>query len=333
MDGLHPNDAGAQALADSIASSLRLLQAPTPPHQQEFTVANQPSTHRSDAAASPTQFLDVGDGRIAYDVIGDGPLLVLSAGMGDTRQSFRFLAPLLAAAGYRVARADLRGHGESSVGWPSYTRTDTAADLLELIRHLGEPAVIVGQSFSGGSATIAAATAPELVRAIVEIDPFTRPAKISPRALLTNAHHRRGGLLLTRTALSGSIKTWSRYLNVAYPGPKPPDWQTWLPALQKNLHEQGRMEAACAMGKNQPTDAAAHLPNVRCPALVVMGRLDPDWPDSEAEAKVIVDLLPEGLGSYTMVDGGHYPHAQYPEQVAAAATSFLHSHGIDPRHP
>ncbi|MGH3192240.1 MAG: hypothetical protein ACRDOL_34335 [Streptosporangiaceae bacterium] len=38
--------------------------------------------------------------------------------MGDTRNAYRFLVPPLAAAGYRSAAADLRGHGESSTGWP-----------------------------------------------------------------------------------------------------------------------------------------------------------------------------------------------------------------------
>lgn len=69
----------------------------------------------------------------------------------------RETAALLAAAGYRVAATDVRGHGESSTGWASYTRIDVAGDLLALIRHLGGPAVIVGHSFAGGSATIAAA--------------------------------------------------------------------------------------------------------------------------------------------------------------------------------
>jgi alpha-beta hydrolase superfamily lysophospholipase len=71
-------------------------------------------------------------GRIAYDVTGSGPLVVLSHGIGDRRQDYRFLAPMLAQAGYRVATADLRGHGESSMGWPSITRTDIAGDLAAL---------------------------------------------------------------------------------------------------------------------------------------------------------------------------------------------------------
>jgi alpha-beta hydrolase superfamily lysophospholipase len=68
-----------------------------------------------------TEFADIKGGRIAYDVTGQGPLAVLSHGIGDHRQVYRFLAPRLAQAGYRVAAADLRGHGESSMGWKSVT--------------------------------------------------------------------------------------------------------------------------------------------------------------------------------------------------------------------
>jgi pimeloyl-ACP methyl ester carboxylesterase len=82
-----------------------------------------------------TEFLDVEGGRIAYQVTGEGPLVVLAHGMGDNRNAYRFLAPVLTEAGYRVAATDLRGHGESSTGWSSYTRADTGADLLALIRH------------------------------------------------------------------------------------------------------------------------------------------------------------------------------------------------------
>ena len=110
-----------------------------------------------------TEFVDVPGGRIAYEVTGSGPLVVLSHGIGVRRRDYRFLAPMLAQAGYRVANADLRGHGESSMGWASITRTDVAGDLLAMIGHLGGPAVIVGHSLSGGAATIAAATRPDLV--------------------------------------------------------------------------------------------------------------------------------------------------------------------------
>jgi pimeloyl-ACP methyl ester carboxylesterase len=65
-----------------------------------------------------TSFLDRPHGRLAYDVTGQGPLVIASPGLGDGRQSFRFLVAELAGAGYRIATMDLRGHGQSSTGWP-----------------------------------------------------------------------------------------------------------------------------------------------------------------------------------------------------------------------
>lgn len=187
--------------------------------------------------------------------------------------------------------------------------------------------MIVGQSFSGGAATIAAATNPDLVSAIVEIDPFTRPPKISLAALLRNAPYRRDMLLLGRFIFAGSVKAWSKYLDLAYPGRKPADWDTWLASLQANLREPGRVEAAKKMGSSKPVDAAAQLANVRCPALVVMGSDDSDFADPEAEAAAVVGLLPAGLGRYQMIENaGHYPHAQYPQEVAEALLPFLAGH-------
>ena len=105
-----------------------------------------------------TQQLEIADQTLTYDLAGEGPLVVLAHGIGDSRHSYRFLVPGLVAAGYRVANVDIRGCGDSSVDWDGYSRTDIAGDLVALVRHLGGPAVIMGQSISGGAATIAAAT-------------------------------------------------------------------------------------------------------------------------------------------------------------------------------
>jgi predicted dienelactone hydrolase len=43
-----------------------------------------------------TELLDAPGGRIAFDVTGSGPLVVLSHGVGDRRQASRFLAQTLA---------------------------------------------------------------------------------------------------------------------------------------------------------------------------------------------------------------------------------------------
>ena len=275
-----------------------------------------------------TEFLDVDGGRIAYDVTGAGPLAVLSHGMGDTRTAYRFLVPRLVAAGHRVATADLRGLGESSVGFPAYSRTETAEDLLALVRHLGGPAVIVGHSYSGGSATIAAAREPGLVTAIVELDPFTRPQKIDLGGLLRNGYHRKGIRLLFSAGMLGSTNVMARYLDHAYPGVKPVDWDQQLAGMRSNLTEPGRMKVLQTMGNSDLKESGAALSRVRCPALIAVGALDPDWADPEAEADGIAAAMPDGVATVKVIEGaGHYPHVQYPDRVAELILSFLKEHG------
>lgn len=270
-----------------------------------------------------TEHLSLTGGTIAYDLTGEGPLVVLAHGMGDTRRSYRFLVPGLVAAGYRVANVDIRGAGESSTGWDGYSRTDVAGDLVALVRHLGGPAVLVGQSFSGGAVAIAATSAPDLVSGVVQLAPFTRRQTISFGGLLRAPRYRASSTLLTKVGLFGSLEAWSQYLDLAYPT-KPADWAEELERTRATMSEPGRMRIAQAMGRSAPTDAGAQLPNVTCPVLVVMGDLDPDWADPRAEGEKIVADLPAGLGELAVIEGaGHYPHAQTPERVLDLVLPFL----------
>jgi pimeloyl-ACP methyl ester carboxylesterase len=277
-----------------------------------------------------TQFLAVPGGEIAYDVTGQGPLVVLSHGIGDHRRAYRFLVPKLAAAGYRVVNVDMRGHGESSIGWASITRTDVAGDLLALIHHLGgaDRAVIVGHSLSGGAATIAAAREPGLISGVVEIGPVTRVQRVNVGGLLRNKSYRRAMPLLAGAWMLGSLGMWMRYLDLAYPD-KPADYTSYMEALAGKLREPGRMAEFQKTSKSTPADAQAQLSAVRSPALIIMGAGDPDFVDPQAEAEAIVSAMPRGLGTVAMIDGvGHYPHAQTPDQVAALITSFLDEHHL-----
>ena len=62
-----------------------------------------------------TRFATAHDGtRIAYDMSGTGPLLILLHGLGSTRASWHEAGVVDALAGeWTVAATDLRGHGES----------------------------------------------------------------------------------------------------------------------------------------------------------------------------------------------------------------------------
>ncbi|MFG6444857.1 alpha/beta fold hydrolase [Microbacterium sp. P07] len=272
---------------------------------------------------SPTQFLPLDGGTIAYDLTGEGPLVVLAHGMGDSRNSYRFIVPALVAAGYRVANVDIRGCGESSTDWAGYSRTDIAGDLVALVRHLGGPAVIVGQSISGGAATIAAATAPELIVGLAEIAPFTRKQSMDFAGLLRVKAHRAGTVELAKVMMTGSLKAWLAYLDLAIPA-KPADWSSERARIETALTRPERMRVLHAMTKTTPADAGAQLANVRCPVLIVEGSADPDWADPRAEGERIIADLPTGLGELAVIDGaGHYPHAETPDRLVAVLLPFL----------
>src|SRR4051812_6557546 len=164
-----------------------------------------------------TEHLTIAGNTIAYEVTGQGPLVVLAHGIGDSRHSYRFVAPALVAAGYRVAKVDIRGCGDSSLGWAGYSRTDIAGDLVAVIRHLGGPAVIMGQSISGGAATIAAATAPDVVSGLIELAPFTRKQSVPLGGLLRVKRYRAGSTQLGKVMYLGSLPAWRKYLDLAYP--------------------------------------------------------------------------------------------------------------------
>src|ERR1700716_826541 len=113
-----------------------------------MTTAVAPTTLKTAYLARP-------HGRLGYDVAGAGPLVLLVPGMGDLRDTYRFLAPALRDAGYRVACTDLRGHGDSDVTFASYGDVETAGDIVALIDELGGSAVVVGHSMAARAAALA----------------------------------------------------------------------------------------------------------------------------------------------------------------------------------
>ena len=226
-------------------------------------------------------------------------------------------------AGCQVVNVDLRGCGESTAEWDSYTRTSIAHDLLAVVERVGAPAVLCGHSISGGAATIAAAIAPNLVTAVVEIAPFTRKQTVRLKDL-RNATYRRSAFRLLGASVLGNANQWLSYLDGAYPGEKPDDFDERKMQIKHMLSEPGRMKALRAMGTSAPADAGEQLRNVRCPVLIVQGGADPDWVDPKAEGEAIVAELPSGLGRVAMIDGaGHYPHVQHPVEMLALVTDFL----------
>jgi pimeloyl-ACP methyl ester carboxylesterase len=259
-----------------------------------------------------TSYLVRPEGRIGYDVAGTGPLLVLVPGMGDLRAGYRFLAPALRAAGYRVACTDLRGHGDSDARFPSYGDEETAGDIVALISELGGPAVVVGNSMAAGSAVIAAARRPELVSGLVLAGPFVRDPAVSAA---------RRVLLRAAMAPLWARLTWKSYLPKLYAGRRPDDFGEYRDRVVASLGRPGYARAFSLTTRTSHAPAEALLAQVAVPVLVIMGDRDPDFGDPAGEAAWIAQAMDAQV---VMVPAaGHYPQSQQPGLTTGAILRFL----------
>jgi pimeloyl-ACP methyl ester carboxylesterase len=261
-----------------------------------------------------TKFLNHENGKIAYDDAGEGPLVVCVPSMGDLRSEYRFLIPQLVNAGYRVVNMDVRGLGETSVEWDDYTVAGVGADILALVRDLeAGPAIVVGTSMAAGAAVWAAAEAPELIRGMVLVGPFVRgEGSWFMNTLFTIMFARPWGATM-----------WLKYFSTLYPTRKPEDFAEYTSVLKANLKEPGRLESLVQMIRASKKASEERIPQVDKPVLVLMGSKDPDFKDTEAEAKWVADKL---KGNYKMIEGaGHYPHAEMPEITGPLMLEFIQS--------
>jgi pimeloyl-ACP methyl ester carboxylesterase len=243
---------------------------------------------------------------------GSGPLVICAPGMGDLRSVYRFLAPALRVAGFRVAAMDLRGHGDSDASFHDYDDVATGTDLIALAEHLGGPAVLVGNSMAAGAAAWAAAEAPALVAGLVLIGPFVRNV---PVGFMT--------MLAFRLALlrPWGPAAWKAYYATLYPGQRPADLAEHQARIRESMHRLGHWRAfvATTHASHQPVEE--RLGEIHAPTLVVMGERDPDFRDPAVEAQFIASRL---AAEVTIVPrAGHYPQAEYPEFVAPVVIRFV----------
>ena len=124
------------------------------------------ATTQTRITADATSVLAVPGARLAYQVTGDGPAVVLVHGFGLDMRMWEPQVNHLAAR-FRVVRYDCRGFGASGPFGPSIPYAH-AGDLLALLDHLGiGRAVLAGLSFGGRVVMQAALAAPERVAGLV----------------------------------------------------------------------------------------------------------------------------------------------------------------------
>ncbi len=263
----------------------------------------------------------VGGVRLAVDVRGHGPPLLLLNGLGLDMSSW---APQLAAMArsFRVIAYDARGAGRSETPTGPYSTAQMADDALGLLDALGiERAHLLGLSMGGLVAQRLAADRPERIERLVLA---ASAARLPPRARhvidlwsrLLQAGTAREIVLREQFAWVFSDRLLSDTAAVAelvtvlssVPGPSPMGF--------------ARQAAACLAH-----DGGGLLERIAAPCLVMVGREDALLPVSSSQD--LARAVP-GARLAVLEGAGHAFASEIPEAFNDAVLRFLTVPGARP---
>lgn len=253
-------------------------------------------------------------GRVAYETFGSGGTpIVAIPGIGDTRASFRVLAPMLAEAGHTVHVMDLRGHGESDSGFDSYRSEDIGDDVVALLDALDlDDAVLLGNSV-GAAAAVHASLSSDRVARLVLLSGFVSDP---PNFRVMRA------VMLLMFAWPWGVWLWGNYRKTLFKSP-PADMEANQADVLANLRGPGRLQALRSMMRASKASIAERLSGVSVPALIAMGAQDPDFDDPAEEARLQAERL-GGDNEVAMIEqAGHYPQIEQPAETSRVILKFL----------
>ncbi|GAA4283581.1 alpha/beta hydrolase [Brevibacterium daeguense] len=262
--------------------------------------------------------LPVPGGHLFVEETGDGPPLVLLHGGALDRRMWSAQIRPLAAAGYRVAAADARGHGQSSLPTVPFRQCD---DVAALVQALGAgPAVLIGLSMGGGAAVDTALEHPEAVRAVVTVGSGTNePAFTDPFALdVLAAQQEAAGL--------GDMDAWiDAFLRFAA-GPHR-ELDEVDPDVVRRLGEMARETLIShirpeAVQPEHVPDSWDRLAEIAVPVLAVLGELDVS--DHLMMGRRLAASVPDGR-EVLIAEAAHYPPMERPEAFNQMLLEFLES--------
>jgi 3-oxoadipate enol-lactonase len=265
-----------------------------------------------------SSYLERPDARIAYDVSGDGPtVILLHAWIADRRMWDEVVAAL--APDHRVVRYDARGFGDTIATAPG--AYSNRADLIALLDHLGiGRAALVGSSGGGTIALDTTLEFPDRVTALVTvaggISGFDGGASRAEEPLFAEAER----LEEARdwdALVEAEMRIW-----VDGRGGTPervPDVRRRVAEMDRDAYRRHADDDLSGMTPLDPR-ASARLAEVRAPVLAVVGDLDTSA--SQATARRIAAEVSHGrLEVWSGV--AHLPSMEQPERFVRLVRSFL----------
>jgi len=238
---------------------------------------------------------------IYYDIVGEGPLVLLSHGFCASAAMWRDNVPALVAAGYRIITWDMRGHGRSaSPDDPAlYSAALTVGDIDALLDAAAAERAVIGGMSLGGYMSLAYHLAHRpRVDALLLIDTGPGFKQDAARERWNDYARKRGDDLLAqgKAALSTSPEAHLQAQDFA-----------------------GLRRAAHGMLTQQTADVINALPDIAVPTLVVVGERDePFLAASDYMAKKI-----PGARKALIADAGHAANVDQPAAFNDAVIDFL----------
>ena len=242
--------------------------------------------------------------RLYYDLIGPAaaPVVCMTHSLSSDGGMWAEQVPVLLAAGYRVLRLDMRGHGGSDPVAGPYTMSELAGDVVAVLDHLGIPAVhYIGLSIGG---MIGQAFAIEHAsRALSAMWCDTMPAY--PASALATWEERKRPVRQHNSVAPLADGAISRWLTAAYAAKNPARYKQLRDTIAATT-PAGYLGCVDAISQ---LDFVAQLPGVKIPVLVLCGSDDEGTPP--AENRRIAALVANGRYA-EIAKALHFPNVEHP---------------------
>jgi 3-oxoadipate enol-lactonase len=256
--------------------------------------------------------------RLYYDLAGpdDGPVVCFTHSLSSDSGMWAEQLPPLLAAGFRVLRVDMRGHGGSDPVEGDYTMHQLADDVASVIEALGMDRVhYIGLSIGGMIGQAFAINHGGKLRSMMLCDTLaaTQPdakAAWAPRiAAATTA----------KSLAPLADGTMERWFTPAFKARNPGRW-TQIRDTIVGTTARGFLGCAAAI---LDFDFAARLPALKIPTLVVCGADDQGTPPEGN--KRIAALIPAARYE-EIADARHLPNVEHPGVFNPIMMSWLGTH-------
>ena len=265
-------------------------------------------------------FIDTKEGRVAYHEAGEGePALVILHGFTGHRDDFVGILPTLGEQ-RRVLAPDLRGHGDSEAGpgVEGWSFEQLVNDLLAFLDAMGLHRVdLLGHSVGGFVALRAALAAPERIRSLI----FLCTAPETP-SLMDPKGWQAGVAISAARGLDGFQPLAEKAMR-SDPFPGLAAWgdPERYYAHHRRRHASMTPESYREIGTTffESTSMVDRLPEVACPALVLVGAQDAEWLPG-------ADLFEHHLSAMrriTIEGAEHHPHQENRRAFLEALETHL----------